>query len=135
MSALYDTFKQRCIDGNAVNFTTAAMQAALVDGNDYTFSAAHDFLDDVAPAGAIVAESLSSALGTKTVTNGVFDSADGTWTSVTGDPAEEVVLYVEIGAQTADILIGNWDSGTGFPVTPNSGDINLTIHGSGWFAL
>jgi hypothetical protein len=24
---------------------------------------------------------------------------------------------------------------TGMPVTPNSGNINVTVHASGWFAL
>src|SRR5262245_59315780 len=72
-----------------VDMDTDVIKASLIDSADYTFSNAHDEYSggsrDVAAA-AIVAE--SSALGSPTITNGTFDTADFTWSSVSGDQSE-----------------------------------------------
>lgn len=111
------------------------IKASLIDGADYTFSAAHDEYSggatDVAAA-AKVAE--SGALGSLSCTNGTFDTADFTWTAVTGDPSENIILWNDTVVN--DRLMAFYDTGmTGMPVTPNGGDINVTVNGSGWFAL
>lgn len=132
--AIYPKYKEAAISGGAnTNLSAGDVRAILVDLADYTYSAAHDFLDDV-PAGARVA--VSAALGTKTVTNGVFDSANFTWSAVTGDPSEAVILYVHTGVEATSRLIVFIDTAlTGFPVTPNGGDINFTVDAAGWFAI
>jgi hypothetical protein len=132
---LYDTFKEGILGNTAFDMDTDVIKATLIDGADYTFSAAHDEYSggtaDV-PAAAKVAE--SAGLTSPTVTNGVFDTADFTWSSVTGDQSEEVILWDD--TLTNDRLIANYDTGmTGMPVTPNGGDINVTVNGSGWFAI
>jgi hypothetical protein len=116
---------------------TDSIRAILVDSADYTYLAAHDFLDDV-PAGARVA--VSAGLGTPTIVDGVFDTADFVWSTVTGDQSEAIVLYNHdgngAGSDTARQLVLFMDTGiTGMPITPNGGNINVTVHGSGWFAL
>lgn len=133
-NALYDTFKNGL--GLAVfNMDTDVFKATLIDSADYTFSAAHDFYGggsaDV-PAGAKVAAS-GDISGTWSAA-GVFDSADFTWTAVTGDPSEAVIVWDDTIAD--DRLVAFYDAGmTGMPVTPNGGDINFAVHASGWFAL
>jgi hypothetical protein len=119
------------------NMTADSIRAVLIDSADYTFSAAHDFLDDI-PGGARVA--VSSGLGSPTFTSGVFDTADFAFTSVTGDQSEAIELYNHdgnsAGADSARQLIAYYDTGmTGMPVTPNGGNINVTVNASGWFAL
>jgi hypothetical protein len=142
-NSLYDTFKEKLIDAGSLtpggfDLNTDVIKATLIDSADYTFSAAHDDYGsgtpDV-PAAAKVA--VSAGLGTPTVTNGVFDTADFTWSSVTGDPSEAIILWDDtITAPVTDHLIAFYDTGmTGMPVTPNGGDINVTVNGSGWFAL
>jgi hypothetical protein len=118
------------------HMTSDDIRAVLADAADYTYSSAHDFLDDV-PSGARVA---TVALSSKTWVNGVLDSADFAWTGVTGDQSEQILLYNHdgngAGADSARQLIAFYDTGmTGMPVTPNGGDINGTVHGSGWFSL
>jgi len=97
------------------------VRVILVDLADYTFSAAHDFLDDV-PAGARVA--VSGALANKTFTAGVFDADDVTILAVTGDQSEALILYQHTGVDATSRLIAFWDTGvTGFPFTPNGSDV------------
>jgi hypothetical protein len=101
----------------------------LIDSADYTYSSAHDFLDDVA-AGSRVA--VSTALASKTIVNGVFDAADKTLTAVTGDPSEALVIYKHTGTESTSNLIAFID---GLSVTPNGGDIVIQWSGSGIFSL
>lgn len=133
-NALYDTFKQDLLN-KVFDMDTDLIKATLIDSADYTFSAAHDFYGggsaDVA-AGAKVA--VSGTLGSPTIALGVFDTANFTWTAATGDVSEAVILWDD--TITDDRLVAFYDTGmTGMPVTPNGGDINFTVHGSGWFSL
>lgn len=135
-NALYNPFKQQLLDNSTtIDMDGDTIKASLIDSADYTFSAAHDEYSggsrDV-PLVAIVAE--SGALGSPTCTNGTFDTADFTWTAVTGDQSEAIILWDDTVAN--DRLIAFFDTGmTGMPVTPNGGNVNVTVNASGWFAL
>lgn len=136
-NALYNTFKQDLLNAGSVPFDLNSdnIGATLIDTADYTFSAAHDEYSggstDVATAAKVAA---FSPLTSPTITNGVFDTADFSWTSVTGDQSEAVILWDDTLAN--DRLIAYYDTGmTGMPVTPSGGNINFTVHASGWFAL
>lgn len=133
-NALYDTFKEGLLN-KEFDLDTDIIKATLIDSADYTFSAAHDFYGGATPdvaAGAKVSE--SAQLGSPTITNGTFDTADFTWSSVTGDVSEAIILWDD--SITDDRLVAFYDTGmTGMPVTPNGGDINVTVNGSGWFSL
>ena len=129
-SAIYPAFKQALLNGS-VDLTTAVVRAVLIDTGTYTYSASHDFYNDL--SGVVGTE--SAALTSKTITNGVFDAADVTFSAVTGNTVEAVVLFVDTGNVTTDRLICFLDAGTGLPVTPNGGDINLVWNASGIFSL
>lgn len=131
-NAIYPKWKEAVIQGSANSSLAGDVKAILVDSADYTYSAAHDFLDDV-PGGAIVAT--SGNLGTKTYTNGTFDTADFTFTAVTGDVSEALIIYIDTGSAATSRLVCYRDTGvTGLPVTPNGGDITVSVP-SGWFDL
>jgi hypothetical protein len=131
-NALYPKFKEQALQGG-VNLSSGNIKAVLVDLADYTYSAAHEFLSDVAAGGRVAT---SGNLASKTFTNGVFDSADPSFTAVTGDVSEALILYIDTGTPSTSRLIGFYDTGvSGLPVTPNGGDINITVNASGWFAL
>lgn len=99
------------------------IKVVLVDAADYTVNlSTHDFLDDV-PAGARVA---TATLGTKSVTGGAFDAADVTFSAVTGDPSEALIIYKDTGSEGTSPLIMYIDTATGLGVTPNGGDITVT---------
>jgi hypothetical protein len=132
-NALYPKFKEALLKGD-IAMDTEDVKAILVDGADYTYSAAHEFLSDI-PAGA--REEISAALGSKTFTNGTFDSADPTWPTSSGDPVEIVVLVVgDTGTPATCRLAAFYDTGvTGLPLTLNGGDVSGTVNASGWFSL
>ena len=131
-NALYAKGKENILAGN-IDFDADDIKAVLVDSADYTLNISTDnALDDI-PAGGRVAT--SAALGSKTVTDGVFDSANFTYSAVSGDQSEYIVLYKDSGVESTSYLIAIYDTASGLPVTPNGGDINVTVNASGWFAL
>ena len=95
----------------------------LVDSADYTLSAAtHQYLSSVPDAGRVA----SAALSAYNPTAGVCDGADVTFTAVTGDVSEALVIFKYTGNKNTSPLIAYIDSATGLPVTPNGGDITVT---------
>jgi hypothetical protein len=119
-SALYDKGREGFLAGD-IAWDSDTIKCVLVDTADYTVNlATHDNLDDI-PGGARVAT--SGALASKTTTNGVADAADVTFTAVTGDPCEAIVIYKDTGTESTSRLIAYIDTATGLPVTPNGGDI------------
>lgn len=133
-NVIYPKFKEALLTSAAnSDLENGDVKAILVDLADYTYNSAHDMLDDVAGA-AIVAT--SGNLASKTITDGVFDSANPVFTAVTGDVSEALILYIDTGVSSTSRLVAFYDTGvTGLPVTPNGGDINITVNASGWFAL
>lgn len=108
-----------------INFTSDTIAAALIDGADYTYSAAHDFWDDVGAPARVASGNLAS----KTVTGGTFDAADLVLSTVSGDPTEIIIVREADGAESAQQLIIFWD--TGVSVTPNGGNITIQWNASG----
>lgn len=131
-NAIYPKFKEQALQAG-VNLSSGDIKAVLVDLADYTYSAAHEFLSDVALAGRVAT---SPNLASKTLTNGLFDAADVSFTAVTGDQSEALILYIDTGTAGTSRLIAFFNTGvTGLPVTPNGGDINVTWNASGIFQL
>lgn len=132
-NALYPKFKEALLQGS-VNMSSSDVKAILVDGADYTYSASHEFLSDVAAGGR---EEISAALGSKTFTNGTFDSADTSWPGASGDVSEIVLLVVGDTSTPASCrLVAYYDTGvTGLPITLNGGDVSVAVNASGWFSL
>jgi hypothetical protein len=132
-NAIYPIWKQELLQGTANTSLGGNIKAVLIDLADYTYSATHDFLDDV-PLAARVATSPN--LASKTFVNGLFDAADTTFSAVTGDVSEALILYVDTGSAATSRLVAFFDTGvTGLPVTPNGGDINVQWNASGIFQL
>jgi hypothetical protein len=135
-NALYPTWKsallQNSADSDLDGTGTTGVYVALVDTGLYTYSAAHEFYSSL--AGVVGTD---QEIGAKTYAGGLFDGADVTYTAVTGNSAEALVLYRKnAGANTTWRLIAYIDTGvTGLPVTPNGGDISITWNASGIFAL
>lgn len=131
-NAIYPKFKEALLNGSAnTDMSGGTVKAALVDLGTYTYSAAHEFLSSLS---GIIGTAVT--LGTKTFTNGAFDSADPTWTAVSGATVEAIVLYIDTGVAGTSRLISITDTGqTGLPVTPNGGDITYTVDAAGWWTL
>lgn len=136
-NAVYPLYKQNLLAGTSGydldnDNSTDGPFCALVDTGTYTYNAAHDFYND-----------LSGVVGTDqritgpTVTNGTFDGSDLTYTAVTGNSVEALVIYRHnSGANSTWPLVLYEDTGvTGLPVTPNGGNIVVTWNASGIFTI
>lgn len=131
-NAIYPKAKERAL-GDGLGLATANVKALLVDLADYTYSSAHEFLSDVLVAARVAS---SGNLASKTLTDGVFDSANAAFTAVTGDVCEALILYIDSGDAATSRLLAFYDTDVPeLPVTPNGGDINITVNASGWLAL
>jgi hypothetical protein len=109
------------------------VKAVLVDAAGYTYSAAHQFLSDV-PSGARVATSGNLANKVISATTAVLDADDFALSSVAAGPAaENLIFYVDTGVEGTSPLVAFFDTATGLPVTPNGGNINIVVNGSGLF--
>lgn len=131
-NAIYPLYKEALITGSAnISLSAGDIKAVLVDTNTYTYSAAHNFHDDLS---GIV--STSGNMASKTVASGVFDCADFAFSSVSGAESEAIIFYIDTGVSGTSRLVAYFDTGiTGIPVTPNGGDINIQLNGSGIFSL
>jgi|SRR6478609_9308026 len=136
-NAIYPIYKEALLAGSTLadldnNTANDGPYCALVDTGTYTYSAAHDFYND-----------LSGVVGTDqritspTVTTGTFDGGDLTYTAVTGASVEALVIYRHnTGANTTWRLVAYIDTSvTGLPVTPNGGNITVTWNASGIFTI
>lgn len=121
-NALYDKAREGFLAGD-IDWDANTIKVVLVDTADYTVAlATHQFLSDI-PAVARVA--ISPALTGKTATLGIADAADVTFTAVTGDPCEALVIFQDTLVETSSRLIAYIDTATGLPVIPNGGDITV----------
>lgn len=131
---IFPLYKEALITGSAnISLSGGNIKATLIDLADYTYSASHDFYDDV-PAAA--REEISANLASKTVALGVFDAADFVFTAAAGDPCEALIIWIDTGTPSTSRLVAYYDAGvTGLPVTLNGGDVNITVNASGFFAI
>lgn len=128
-NALYDPAREGFLAGE-IDWDTATIKVALV--RSYTFSAAHKFVSEVTGAGGVLAAT-SSALTSKTVTAGVADAADVTFSAVAANGSSHSLLVFQSSAvgggadvaASAQRLIGWIDTGTNLPITTNGGDITI----------
>jgi hypothetical protein len=131
-NAIYPLYKQALLDASAnSDLNDGTVKVALVDTGTYTYSAAHDFYDDLSGVVGTPVE-----ITTTTVTTGLFDGDNVTFTAVSGNTVEALVIYIDTGVAGTSRLVAYIDTGvTGLPVTPNGGDITVTWHASGIFQL
>lgn len=123
-NAIFTAAAEGFISG-AIDLDTAVIKAAFVRG--YTFDATDVFVSDVVATGTL--NGTSAALANKTVTGGVFD-ADDTTISTTASASNHGILLFQSSAvtggadvaQNAQRVIAYYDTGTGLPAQPGTGD-------------
>jgi hypothetical protein len=121
-NALYSKAKEAFLNGS-INMVANTITIALVDTGVYTYSATHQFRNEVSNSAVIS----STTLANKTITNGVFDADDATFSSVTGANCEALLIFQDTGVQSTSRLIAYIDSATGLPILPNGGDISVAF--------
>ena len=112
------------------NDATNGPFVALIDTGVYTYNAAHDFFSDIS---GVVGTDQRITTPTVAAATGLFDGDNLTYTAVSGNSIEALVIYRKnAGANTTWKLVYYGDTSiTGLPVTPNGGDITVTWNASG----
>lgn len=136
-NAIYPLYKQGLLSGSsnldlAQTSSTLAPYVAMVNTSSYTYSSSHQFYSSL--AGIVGTD---QQITSPSVTNGTFNGATVTFTSVTGSVVGALVIYRKnAGANTTWALVLYEDTSvTGLPVTPNGGNIVITWNGSGIFTI
>ena len=141
-NALYECYKQEALGDTAgpghgaVDWETPGgngIKASLMDSADYTVNlVTHQDQVDLTDLGIVATSAaitctVSLSAGTATV-----DASDWTWSAVSGDQSESVVIYLDSATDSTSLLCIYYDAfSSGMPVTPNGGDINVTVNASG----
>ena len=122
-NALFDSYREDCLDSTAPNLSSDDIKISFIDhADDNPDVTSDDFYDDIAAAGIVAA---SGNLGTKTITDGTFDAADVTVSTVSGDQFESIVIWEDDATDASSSLIAKIDTATGLPFTPSGGDITV----------
>ena len=120
-NALYAKGKEKILSA-AVNFVGDTIKVALVK-NTYPQDLTND---EFFSAIAAYVVGTPQTLASKTITNGVFDAADVTYTTVpAGSTLEGVVIYKDTGVAGTSALLAYIDTITGFPLATNNGDVTV----------
>lgn len=122
-NVLYTKAKQKFLEAS-INLPSDTIKASLVDTGVYIVNlSTHDFRNDI-PDNAVIA---TQTLGSKSVTDGVFNAANSVFPNVpaTANTIEAVVIWKDTTDPATSPLIAYLDSGTGLPTTPNDGNINV----------
>lgn len=135
-NALFNAYRNSVLTA-PVNLSTATIKAMFVDHADDTpATATDDFIDDILSAARVPAIASCPVLGSKTtgtVGTGVFDAADTTFSALSGDVVESLILFEDSGTESTSDLLAFWDTATGLPLTPNGGNVTVQWNASGIF--
>jgi hypothetical protein len=115
---LYAKGKEHILNGD-IDLLNDNIVAYLVTG-EYAPDTATDESCSAIPLTAIVAE---ETLSGTTISDGVFDADDVTFTSVSGDPVAYIVLALDTPAFSTNWLIAIIDDATAFPLTLTGVDV------------
>jgi len=131
-NAIYPLYKQALLDASAnVDLNDGTVKVALIDTGTYTYNAAHEFFSSV--TGVV---GTPQTIANTTVTNGVFDGDNVTYTALSGNTVEALLIYIDTGTAATSRLVAWIDTGvTGLQLIPNGGDVTITWNASGIFAL
>lgn len=139
-NAVYPIYKTAILAASAnvsldQNNTTDGPYISLIDTGTYTYSAAHDFYDDITGEVGTAQRIATPTVGS--VSQGTFDGDNVTYTAVSGASVEALVIRRKnSGASSTQRLVIYIDTSvTGLPVTPNGGDITVTFNASGIFTI
>ena len=137
-NAFFDAYKSETYGDAAgpghgtVDWEADTIHAALIDAGtvDPAITTHQDWADLVsAVIGTTTAIASKTAVPAASVMT--LDGGNMTYTAVSGASVEDVVVYKNSGSDATSLLIIDYDTATGLPVTPNGGDITVTWAGTG----
>ena len=128
--AIYPKYKQALLDGDTnIDINDGTVKVAL---STAAYNSAHDFYDDVSASTVGTPQTIANT----TVTNGLFDGDNVTYTAVAGgSTVTALIIYIDTGSAATSRLVAFIDTVTGFPLSTNGGDVTVAWNASGIFHL
>lgn len=132
-NAIYDKYKQSLLSGTAnVALDSETVKVSLVDSADESFNSTDQYYSDVVTAGVVATATLQNV----TVTNGVLNADDVSFSSVSGDTSEALLFWIDTGNTSTSHLVAWIDTNIdGLPITPDGSNVDITWSASGIFKL
>lgn len=133
-NAIYNKYKEALLAAaNNASLVDGNLKISLIDSDQTMFSAGDEFYSELANTESILA---TTTLTNVSVTGGVLDADDVTFTAVTGNQAEALLLWVDTQDENTSRLVAWMDTGIdGLPITPDGTDIDIVWNTSGIFKL
>ena len=91
-NVLYPKYKEALLNKEH-DMNTDIIKATLIDSADYTYGAAHTTYAGCHGVADVSKVAVSPQLTSPTIVDGVFDTADFSWTAVTGDVCEAIIIW------------------------------------------
>lgn len=128
---VYPKAREHFMSGH-IDMVNDTIKIVAVDTADYTYATTHESLADIPSAARV---STTAAMTGKTITSGVFDADDPTFSAATGDEFEALVVYVDSGTEATSYLLCYIDTANGLPFTPSGADVVFNIAEAGLFQI
>lgn len=140
-NGLFVSFRNGILGSHATRVDLDADTISIIGvdhGTDTPVLATDDFLNDITSGARVPALASAVALASKTigtVAAGVFDAADATFSALSGNSFESLLMFKNTGTDTTCDLIAFWDTAAGLPFTPTGGDVLVQFSPSGIFKV
>jgi hypothetical protein len=132
-NAIYPKYKEALLSGaNNISLVAETVKVSLIDNAEIAYDANTEFYSEFNANGVVATATITNT----TVTNGLFDGDDITFSSVTGDESEAIMIWIDTGDVNTSRIVAYLDTGiSGLPVTPNGSDIDIEWNVNGIFQL
>lgn len=117
-NALYDKGREKFLTG-AINASADTLKCALIKNTYAPTLGSDEFFSTLSSHVVGTPQTLTS----KTVTGGVLDAADVTFSAVPTAAVKYCAIYKDTGSAATSPLIALFDTAAGLPVSTNGGDI------------
>lgn len=128
--AIYPKYKQALLDADTnIDVNDGTVKVAL---STAAYNSAHQFYTDVSASTVGTPQTINNT----TVTNGLFDGDNVTYTAVAGgSTVTALIIYIDTGSAATSRLVAFIDTVSGFPLSTNGGDVTVAWNASGIFQL
>lgn len=117
-NALYDKGREKFLTG-VINASADTLKCALIKDTYAPTLGSDEFFSTLSSHVVGTPQTLTS----KTVTGGVLDAADVTFSAVPTAAVKYCAIYKDTGSAATSPLIALFDTAAGLPVSTNGGDI------------
>jgi hypothetical protein len=128
--AIYPKYKQALLDADTnIDVNDGTVKVAL---STAAYNSTHQFYTDVSASTVGTPQTINNT----TVTNGLFDGDNVTYTAVAGgSTVTALIIYIDTGSAATSRLVAFIDTVSGFPLSTNGGDVTVAWNASGIFQL